>query len=42
MPPPFSVDEVHNLVRPSDEILRNPRRLQMIVQLREMLRRAEK
>ena len=35
------MDEVHNLVRPSDEILSNPKRLNMIKQLREMLRRAE-
>jgi hypothetical protein len=28
--------QVHNLVRPSDEILRNPRRLEMIKRVREV------
>ena len=43
---PFSnkivlMDEVHNLIAPSDEILRNPRRMQLLRNLRQMLRTAE-
>lgn len=43
---PFSnkvvlMDEVHNLVRPSAEILRNPRRMLMLQRLRQLLRTAE-
>ena len=43
---PFSnkiilMDEVHNLVKPSEEIMRNPRRLEMIRKLRKMLLTAE-
>ena len=38
---PFSnkivlMDEVHNLVAPSDEILRNPRRIQLLRNLRQV------
>ena len=38
---PFSnkivlMDEVHNLVAPSDEILRNPRRMQLLRNLRQV------
>ena len=35
------MDEVHNLVRPSAEILRAPRRLQNLINLRQLLRTAE-
>ena len=35
------MDEVHNLVRPSAEILRNPRRMLMLQRLRQLLRTAE-
>ena len=43
---PFSnkiilMDEVHNLVKPSDEILRNPRRLLLLRNVRQMLRTAQ-
>ena len=43
---PFSnkivlLDEVHHLVRPSAEILRNPRRMLMLQRLRQLLRTAE-
>ena len=42
---PFSnkivlMDEVHNLVRPSQQILRNPKRMEMLRRLRHMLRTA--
>ena len=30
------MDEVHNLVAPSDEILRNPRRMQLLRNLRQV------
>ena len=44
---PFSnkvvlLDEVHNLVRPSAEILRNEKRMLMLMRLRQLLRTAEK
>ena len=35
------MDEVHNLVKPSDEILRNPRRMQLLRNVRQMLRTAQ-
>ena len=35
------LDEVHHLVRPSAEILRNPRRMLMLQRLRQLLRTAE-
>ena len=43
---PFSnkivlMDEVHNLVRPSGEILRNEKRMLMLMRLRQLLRTAE-
>ena len=33
--------QVHNLVRPSPEILRNVRRMEMLKRLRQLLRTAE-
>jgi hypothetical protein len=36
------LDEVHNLVRPSAEILRNEKRMLMLMRLRQLLRTAEK
>ena len=33
--------QVHNLVRPSAEILRNPRRMLLLQRLRQLLRTAE-
>ena len=35
------MDEVHNLVKPSDEILRNPRRMQLLRNLRQLIRTAQ-
>eukprot|EP00966_Prymnesium_polylepis_P079103 1833386-Prymnesium_polylepis.1 len=35
------MDEVHNLVRPSADILRNPRRMLMLQRLRQLLRTAQ-
>ena len=35
------MDEVHNLVRPSAEILRNEKRMLMLMRLRQLLRTAE-
>ena len=35
------MDEVHNLVRPSAEILRNEKRMEMLRRLRQLLRTAE-